>query len=179
MNTGMRIAAASLLLGAVVGVQAQKLSPGLWENTTSMKTADGKMEAAMAQAQAQMASLPPEQRKMMQDMMAKQGVALGDKGNSIRICLSKEQVERDEIPQEAGQCTRQSMTRSGNTMKFKFACTGERPTTGEGEYTLVSDKAYTGRTVVNTTAKGKTEQMTMTVSGKWLSADCGTLKPRP
>jgi hypothetical protein len=178
MKIPMRAAATALLLCGVVGAQAQKLSPGLWENTASMQSADGKTNAMMAQAQEAMAKMPPDQRKMMQDMMAKNGVGMGPQGNTIRVCMSAAQAERVDIPQGEGNCTQQAVSRSGNTMKFKFSCAGEHPSSGEGEFTVVGDKAYNGRTVVNTTVKGKPEQMTMTVSGKWISADCGGLKPR-
>ncbi|MCB2028402.1 MAG: DUF3617 family protein, partial [Rhodoferax sp.] len=59
-----------LTLFAALQVQAQNLQPGLWELTSTMHSGSGQMEKAMAEAQKQMAALPPEQRKMMQDMMA-------------------------------------------------------------------------------------------------------------
>ena len=52
-----------------------------------------------------------------------------------------------------------------------------RQSSGEGEMTFVSDKAYTGRTTVTTQVAGKSQQMTMEMSGKWLSAECGDVKP--
>lgn len=45
--------------------------------------------------------------------------------------------------------------------------------------TLLGDTGYTGKTLVNTTSRGKPEQVTMEQSGKWLGADCGTVKPLP
>ena len=51
----------------------------------------------MAQMQQQMASMTPEQRKMMQDMMGKQGVGIGAGGPcgmSVKVCMTKEMVER-------------------------------------------------------------------------------------
>jgi len=168
----------SLALGLAGPVLAQRLTPGLWEHSTTIKSQGGQMEAAMAQAQAQMANLPPDQRKMMQEMMAKQGVQMGGQPNSVRTCITPAQAERAEIPQQQGQCTRQAFSQSGNTYKYKMTCSGQAPTTVEGEYTVVSDKAYNGRSVVNTTVAGKAERMDMTVSGKWLAADCGSIKPR-
>lgn len=57
-------------------VAAQSLKPGLWEINNKMQSSSGQVEKAMAEAQKQMAAMPPEQRKLMQDMMAKQGVAM-------------------------------------------------------------------------------------------------------
>jgi hypothetical protein len=59
-----------LLLATGAGyAAAQNMKPGLWEMSTQMK-GDGQMGAAMAEAQKELANMPPEQRKMMQDMMA-------------------------------------------------------------------------------------------------------------
>ena len=66
---------------------------------------------------------------------------------------------------------------TGNVLRFKFACSGDPATSGEGEYTFTSDKAYSGRMTINTVAKGKPERMQMTQTGRWLSADCGSLAP--
>jgi hypothetical protein len=33
--------------------------------------------------------------------------------------------------------------------------------------------------VVDSTVQGKPQRMEMQQNGKWVSADCGTLKPRP
>lgn len=180
--TFQRFARHTLLLGALTGctlaAQAQKITPGLWENAVTMKSGNAQQNEAMAQAQAAMASMPPEQRKMMQDMMAKQGVAMGSKPNSVQVCITPEMADRGEMPQKEGRCTHKTVSRSGSTFKYSFTCEGNPPASGEGEYTLNGDKAFTGRNVVTTTVQGKPERMEMTVAGKWLSADCGSLKPR-
>ena len=158
---------------------AQKMTPGLWENTITMKSGDGKMEAAMAKMQESMAKMPPEQRKMMEDMMAKQGVGMaGGKPNAVRVCISKEQAERAEVPQQMeGRCKQDSLQRSATSIKFKFTCTDPQGS-GEGEFRFSDDKAYTGTMVMTTVREGKPQRMEMQQAGKWLGADCGTLKPR-
>jgi len=178
----MKRAIVALALGAGVfaspGVFSQtKMRPGLWEHSFTTKSQSGQMEKSMAEMQQQLASMPPEQRKMMEQMMAQQGVGMGAQGRSVRMCITKEQAERDEIPQQQGNCTQQVVQRSGNTVKMKFSCTGNPPTSGESEVTFSSPTAYTGRSVVNTTIEGKPDRMTMEQSGKWLSAECGEVKP--
>ena len=98
-------------------------------------------------------------------------------GGSVRMCITKAQAERDELPQE-GNCKQQLVQRSGNTMKVKFNCTGDPPSSGETEVTFSSPMAYTGRSIVNMMIDGKPDRMTMEQSGKWLSDDCGNVKPR-
>lgn len=173
----------SLLLWALADqgqAQTQKLAAGLWESATKMNvsSAAGGTQEAMARMQKEMATMPPEQRKMLEDMMVKQGVGMGAQANSVRVCVSAEQAEKGTLPQD-GRCTQDSLQRSGNTLRMKFSCQGLPPSSGEGEYTFSSDKAYSGRMKVNTSVDGQPASMNMEVSGRWISADCGALKPRP
>ena len=166
------------LLSAAPAVHAQKLSPGLWENTLVVQNPE--LEGQMAKMQAELAKMPPDKRQMMESMMAQRGMSLapagGGSGISVRSCLSKEQAERGEPPEdEKRNCKRDSLSRSGSTLKFKVSCSNP-PSTGEGEFTLTSDKAYTGKmTMSSTCAPGG--GMAVQQTGKWLSADCGSLKP--
>ena len=97
---------------------------------------------------------------------------------SIKVCVSKEEAAKPlEARLNAGNCTQKDVQRSGNKVKFKYECT-QPPSTGEGEMTVTSDKAYSGKTLVTSQRNGKTSQMTMEMQGKWLSADCGDVKPR-
>ncbi|WP_371816986.1 hypothetical protein [Rhodoferax sp. AJA081-3] len=44
--------------------------------------------------------MPPDQRKMMQDMMAKQGIQMGASGGtgmSIKMCMTQEMIDRNEV----------------------------------------------------------------------------------
>lgn len=170
------------LLGALFVVptlaqaqSAQKFRPGLWEHSFSMQSQGGQIESAMQQMQQSMASLPPEQRKMMEEMMAKQGVGLGAGGNSVKVCLSREDAERDLPPQQKG-CT-QDVKRSGNVWQVAFQCKGPPPSSGEGRMTLLSPTAYTGNFDILTEVANKPERIRMSNSGKWLGADCGQIRP--
>lgn len=181
----MRTALASALLlsglaAATGAAHAQKLAPGLWEHSVTMNTRTGRMEAAMAQMQKQLAAMPPAQRKQAEAIMAQQGMSMGGPGkpSTLRFCLTPEQAANDQIPQEKD-CKQQSLQRSGNVITFKFACAGNPPSRGEGEYTLLSDKAHKGRVTIDTVADGKPERLQMEQSARWLGADCGTVKPRP
>jgi hypothetical protein len=171
---------ATLTLALATGAHAQSTKPGLWEINTKMQSASGEMEKAMANMEKQLAGMPPEQRKQMQDMMAKQGMSLGTSGGggmSMKTCLTKEMAERNELPQQQqGDCKTTQSPRSGNTMKFSYVCT-QPPSSGEGVMTFSGDTAYTMKMNTTSTVKGKPEKMSMDASGKWLSADCGAIKP--
>lgn len=178
------IAVAALLAGAPA--QAQKLAPGLWEHSMTMKSSDPRMNEGMARMQKELAGMPPEQRKQMEAMMAAQGMnmgmAAGAGGPAIvaKVCLTPEQAARDEMPPPSeGDCKQTVVQRSGNTLRMKFTCTGKDLAKGEGEYTLESPKAHRGRTVIDAQEGGKTVRMEMNHTGRWLAADCGAVKPRP
>jgi hypothetical protein len=178
MNAHLVVAALAAATFAA-GASAQNLKPGLWEVTNNMKGGGGEMEKQMAQMQRELASMPPEQRKMMEEMMAKQGMKMGaggSRGMSVKQCMTKEMVERNEMPAQQGDCRTTKQQRSGNVMKFSVACTNP-PSTGEGQVTFVSPEAYTMKMAVNSGAGGRSDMMNMEISGKWLSADCGSVKP--
>lgn len=157
---------------------AQTMKPGLWEINSKMSSSSGELEKAMAEMQKQLAAMPPEQRKKMQEMMGKQGVGMGDSlGSAIKMCLTKEMVESNQIPAQSGNCKHTNSPRNGKTMKMTFTCTNP-PSSGEGETTFNSGESYTSTMRMNaTSAQGKPETMVINSSGKWLATDCGAIKP--
>lgn len=158
---------------------AQDLKPGLWEISNKLSSASGEMEKASAEMQAQMAGMPPEQRKMMEDMMAKQGVKMGGGAPGdmvVKTCMTQEQVERNELPAQQGKCKSKTQPRAGNVVKMSFTCT-DPPSSGDAVYTFVSPEAFTSKVVVRSSAQGRAETMNMNAKGRWLGADCGTVKP--
>jgi len=175
--------AAVLLATSAATASAQTMKPGLWEITTQMQGGSGEMAGAMAQAQKQMESMPPEQRKMMQDMMAKQGVQMGASGGggmTVKICMTQEMVDRNEVSarQSTSQsdCTHTNSPRVGNTMKFSYVC-AKPPSSGEGQVTFTSPEAYNMKMTTTGTLRGKPEKMEMQTAGRWLGSNCGTVKP--
>ncbi len=179
MNFRRTFAMAALALAATAA-SAQTLKPGLWEISNKMGGSP-EMDKAMAQMQQQLASMPPEQRKMMQDMMARQGVSMGgpaaNGGMTVKICMTREMVERNEMPQpQQGDCKTTMSPRSGNTQKIAFTCT-QPPSSGEGQVTYLGPEAYAMKMTTQTSVQGKPQTVTMDGGGKWLSADCGAIKP--
>jgi hypothetical protein len=172
-----------LSLALLVGnAWAQKLAPGLWENISTMKDSSPEGAARMAKMQEQLAKMPAEERKMMEQMMAKQGggnamAMMSGKPTTLRTCITPELAARDYTPNFGARCKTDSIERSGKTMRAKFVCTGDEASTGETEYTLSSDKAFSGRVVVNSVRQGQPARMEITQTGRWLAADCGAVKP--
>ena len=178
--TKLHFALAAFIAAAALPAAAQTLKPGLWEITNKMQSGSGQMENAMAQMQQQLASMPPDQRKMIEEQMAKSGVKMGSAGPaggmSVKVCMTREMVEKNEMPSQQGDCKTTSQSRAGNTMKMAFACTNP-PSSGDGQVTFNGSESYSSRMNVSTQVQGKPEKMAMEGSGKWLAADCGDVKP--
>lgn len=167
---------ACALACAALPAGAQSRKPGLWE--INNKTNNPQMDQAMADMQKQIAAMPPDQRKQMEAMMARQGVKMAPGaggGMAVQTCMTKEMAERNDVPMQDG-CKITKQDRNGNTMKMAYVCTNP-PSSGEGEFTFASPESYRSRMTVRTSAQGKPETMTMETSGKWLKADCGSVKP--
>lgn len=181
-----RFAYPAMLAMSVLALEAhaQNMKPGLWEMSSKMQSGSGEMEKAMADAQKQMAAMSPEQRKMMQDMMAKRGMQMGSSsggGMRIKICMTQEMVDRNQMTLRQsggthGDCTQNNSPRSGNTMQFSYVC-AKPPSSGEGQFTFTSPEAYSMKMTSTNTVNGHAEKLAMQTDGHWLGSDCGNIKP--
>jgi len=151
----MRLSSRLLSLGLMALLSsvahAQSTKPGLWEINQKVG-GNPEMDKAMAEMQQQLASMPPAQRKQMEQMMAAQGVKLGQGGGmSVQVCVTPEMAAQQEVPvQKEGDCTTKVQSRSGNTMKVAFSCKNP-PSSGEGTYVFRGDTGYDMKMLVKTT----------------------------
>ena len=125
------------------------------------------------------ARIAPPIANEMETMMAGRGVQMAPAaggGMRMKMCMTKEMAERNDIPANRGDCKTGQQQRSGNTLKMTFTCANP-PSRGDTQVTFNGPDAYTSKTNVTSTVDGKPETMTMEGSGKWLSADCGSVKP--
>ncbi|WP_296251470.1 DUF3617 domain-containing protein [Pseudomonas sp. UBA4194] len=155
--------------------QAQMLQPGLWEMTTSNMQVDGKALPDMQVMLGQLKMLPPEQRAMMEGVLANQGITLG--GNGIRSCLTPEQVRTNDIPLQDPKsgCTQKITERNGNVWKFQFSCPKAQ---GAGQAQFLSDREFLTTVSGTFNASGAQQKGSMNTRAVWLGNDCGTVKPR-
>ncbi len=177
------------------------MKPGLWEHKFKMDARDQsaaqkaqaeQMAGAMEEMKKQMANLPADQRKMMEDMMAQQGIKVSDKGvempsqgvqitkdgTTVKACLTQEDIDRGELPKGDDNCEEQITQAAPNVLKVVYICSGEHPSRGEGTIIFQNNKSYTGDVAYTTAIDGKQETFRAVQSGKWLSSNCGDIKPR-
>lgn len=150
---------------------AVQLQPGVWEVSAQNMQVGGQAVPGMDQILSQLQNLPPEQRQMMEGMMAERGVKLGAGG--VQLCLTEEQISRQEIPLQDPNsgCTQEVTERSDSLWKFRFSCPKAQ---GQGQTRFVSDKEF--HTDVQGTYNG--QPSSMETKARWVGADCSTLRSR-
>lgn len=190
MNTPLHLlmprpaTAAAVLLGLMSGLAYADTPPpiktGLWEITTVSQQMNGQALPDMAsQMAAQLKNMPPQMRQQIEAQMKAQGVEMSagkSGGTAVRTCITQASLDQNRWQAAQGDCKSQITDRSGNTWKWKVSCT--KPAgQGEGTTTFESPQAYTNQMRMTMSEQGRPQTMTMTHRAKWLSADCGGLKP--
>lgn len=170
-----------LAVSSMSAFSGEAMKPGLWENTFKLKSDDGKLEKAMETMKKQMDSMPAEQKKMMEAMMKKQGASFGANATTLKICLTKEQAEKMQFPKgpndQGEKCTQEVLKQSAKYIKVKFSCEGSASTKGESEVSFSTPTSFKAKTIMDTTIEGKKQVTKVDQTGKWLSADCGSIMP--
>lgn len=145
----------------------EKIKAGLWE--MSMKT----------DAMPSMPKLSPGQLEQMRKMGIQapqmQGGAMVSK-----VCITKEMAEREQAPgaeKESG-CQSKNYQRSGASYSADIFCDGPS-LKGEGKVKGVfsGQESFSSTYEFKGTAQGQAVKQRHDSSGKWISADCGDVKP--
>ena len=167
------IPAAALAAVFILPAAAQTIRPGQWEITNRITGGSGANAGALAEAQKQLANLPADQRKMVEAMLARQGVTMSGNGDGIKLthCVTKEMAEKKELPAgQQGDCTSSNTPIAGG-MNVSFSCS-KPPSSGKGQVLFQGDSAYTMRMNITATVQGKQETMTVDSTGRLLSPQC-------
>ncbi|MET0518294.1 MAG: DUF3617 domain-containing protein [Burkholderiaceae bacterium] len=175
--TALTCTAAMGLPGLPAGAQAPMMKAGLWEMKQKPEL-DARRQAQMDQAQKQLAAMPAEQRQMMEQMMAQQGVKVDLSGGAITIkaCISEAQARSNTPPVvDKGRCTH-DVQRSGNVIRTHFVC-ADPASEGDSEVTLKGSDGFTSKTRITHANNGSPETIQVNGDAHWLGSDCGALKP--
>ena len=158
------------------------LRPGLWEMQIVKQIVDGRdvsaqVAAATQQMQQTMAHMPPAERARMQAMLGGHGMSAGAHG--YRICVTPQMAKRrSPILDKEGHCQKSKMTHSGNRTTFAFTCTENgSTTTGTGVSTITEDLVTTRTRTTTVSSSGEKHTMQMESKMRYLSPDCGNVKP--
>ena len=147
---------------------AGMMKPGLWE--VNMKS----------DAMKNMPKLTPQQIEMMR----KQGVNVPDMkdgGMATKVCISKEMAERDSPPdmhQAQTGCQAKNYQRTSSGYSMDLVCDGPNMKgTGVVKGTFSGNESFSSSYDFKGTAHGHPVNQKSDTTGKWLSADCGSVKP--
>lgn len=193
MNARLTVTALFALtaIGALPA-SAQTMKPGLWEVRTKMNgQSDPRMKEmreaqknSMAEMRKAYDNMSPEQRKHMDAMMAKMGqvnLMNEEGGMTIKTCVTPEMASMNHMDVQHHQrpgCTNSRSPMVGGVMKVSFSCANPK-SSGEGTVRVSGDSAYTVDMNMHSEHEGKVMETSMAASGKWLSSDCGDVKPPP
>ena len=150
--------------------------PGLWETTSTMEISG--MPAMPAMDPETLKNMPPEARAQMEAMMKGRGMG-SPRTQTVKSCMTKESFNKGFAVQDQNTCTRKVVSSTGSKMEIHMDCTqGKSKTTGDMTMERVDSEHAKGTMVMKTSEGGeRSMDMKMSFSTKWLSSDCGDVKP--
>ena len=156
---------------------------GLWE-TTVTHPSNG-MPGMPPDA---LASLPPDQRARVEEMMKQKGMSMSGNTTVVKNCVTKEKIEKgmafaaENTAKKDNNCTRTTVNSSSTHFEAKFHCeeTGKdgKKTTSDGTTAVdvVNSDSTKGSMHAVTTSDGHTMNMDMTFTSQYLGPACGDIK---
>jgi hypothetical protein len=148
------------------------IRPGLWEITT---TSD--LLWLMPQ-------IPPDQMQNLIDLAKANGFDMPQIQNgaaSSNACITQKMADQKNIPYfypNQLECTTKNATRNENSYKFDFVCTSEQlKGNGSAQGTFTNTETFSGRTKFDGIAQGFPVNEQADINGRWVSSNCGSVKP--
>jgi hypothetical protein len=160
---GMRIAgivAVGLALLPAAAI-ASHGKAGLWDVsfTMNMPNMPQISAAQMAQMQAMGVHMPTGQT------------------STVQRCMTAAEAASDSPPPPRSKsCTFSNVKVSGHTFSGDETCTGQFEGQGHFSVTYDGDEHYSGMSTMSGTANGHAMNVSNNFEGKWVSADCGSVK---
>ena len=168
---------AALLCSSAAMADKINVKTGLWEMTTAteMNGAAAKMPVIPPDV---LAKMPPEQRARMEQMM-KNSPGAGE--HKRQFCVTEKDLERGFEPQQDQyrSCKRTSLKVTGTSQEMHMECNGNKyQGTGVMKMNTPDRETLVGTMEMNMTDGTHPMSMKVHMTGKWLSANCGSVKPR-
>jgi hypothetical protein len=140
------------------------------------------MPAMPAISEDQLAKMPPAQRAQVEAMM--KGGMGAPRTNVSKACITKEQLNKPLFGNDDKSCTYKINSSSSSNQMVHVECTrGTTKTAGDLNIDRVDSEHVKGNMLMKTTDSGATAgrgqnvNIKVTFSNKWLSSDCGDVKP--
>lgn len=167
---------------------AQDIKPfdakvGLWESTVTTEiTGMPAMPAMPAIPEESLAKMPPAQRAQVEAMMKGRGGMGSPRTTTSKSCLTRESLNKALFDNQDQSCTRKLVSSSSTSQQIHFDCTrSNMKTTGDLNLERVDAEHVKGTMVMKSAGtdagNGRNMDMKMSFNTKWLSPDCGDVKP--
>jgi hypothetical protein len=171
----MRFVAFSLSLCVVASfgtgqaLAADRMAPGLWEMSVQSDALKG------------MPIIPPEQLAKLR-ALGIQVPKIARGSATTQTCITPEMAKRADMAPAAGAskmgCSAHNVRFEGDRFSADLACNNPRAQgTGKVSGTFSGNKAFTADIQFDGTVQGVPVNQQGTASGRWVGADCGSVKP--
>ena len=161
------------LLGAHAADLTLHVKTGLWQSTVSMQT-NGQLPIP----EADLAKMTPERRQQFEAAM-KAAMANAAQPHVVTSCVTAEQLRRGLSfkTEDNPSCKRTVVSSSSSTWEMHEECTGPSARTSTVRFHATSPEEIDGQMQMTMTRGDRTMTSNGTVHGKWLTSDCGNVKP--
>lgn len=162
-----------LLLGADK-MQPLNAKPGLWEITSSQQ-----MKGALPVPPDVLAKMSPEQRAKMEALF-KQHEGQGPVTRTRQSCITQDQLSKNPFLEERPSCRRTIVNSTGKLFEFHQECneTNGSHIVTDGRFEVSGETNMKGTVKMKADNSGRTTDIDVNMSGKWLSADCSQAKKK-
>jgi hypothetical protein len=144
------------------------LKPGLWEMTVK------------SDAMKSMPKMSAEQIEQMRKLGVNMPL-MQDGGMVMKVCVSKEMAEQNQMPQTnqvGSECKSKNFHRTGSNYSVDVVCDGPHMKgEGKGQGTFSGNERFNSIYDFKGTTDGSPVAQHQETSGKWLTVDCGDVKP--
>jgi hypothetical protein len=151
-----------------------RIKAGLWKIHVEQEQNGQKMPDASERMKEHMKNMPPERRKQFEEMMKQRGID-PSAGGEMKLCYSQKMVERGAWSDQGG-CKTEYSNRSPSAWKWHSICS-QVGYEGDGEASFPDPENFIVKSSGVLTVGGKTRASSSVRTGKWLSADCGNVRP--
>jgi hypothetical protein len=159
------------VLCAIAFAQGTNIKAGLWETAADMGNS---MMGAIPEDR--LARMTPEQRAQVQAMMKQ---SMGQ--TTTKVCYTEEQIRKGldyNVNRPGSTCTSTLVSNDGSKVVREVSCdTGRGKTRGTVTYQMDDREHFNGLVQMHADVNGQSRDMTIKISGKWISSDCGDVKP--
>lgn len=172
------LALAAVLLPVMASAQEIKpidVKTGLWETTVTNEVS-GMPAMTMPQIPPdKLAQLPPEQQARIQAMM--KGGSGGPRTTTAKSCLTREMLDKGLSFQKDNSCTYKLTNSSSSKQEIHMECSrGNMKSSGDLLLDRIDSEHVKGNANIKSTGSSSIS-MKMSFDSKFVSSDCGDVKP--